>query len=105
VRRRDTIAETSARVISNIKFAKVVMWEGAANCGATSGFLQSMARTPMMQVMRDIGGVELPTFGSKDGQGWQPRHRRGYTRRPTGRTTGGAAEAGPWLTDFLWEAV
>ncbi len=63
----DTIAETSAKAISNIKFDKVVVWEGGGNGGGTSGFLQSMARTlpPMMEVMRDIGGVELPTFLAK----------------------------------------
>lgn len=62
----DNLTEASSRAISNIKFDKVVVWEngnGHANGGgATSNFLQSMARTlpPMMQVMRDIAGVELP---------------------------------------------
>ncbi|MGE0440632.1 MAG: flotillin family protein [Gemmatimonadales bacterium] len=62
----DTIAETSAKAISNIKFDKVVVWEGAGTAGA-SNFLKSMANTlpPMMQVMRDIGGVELPSFLGK----------------------------------------
>ncbi len=63
----DTLAETSAKAISNIKFDKVVVWENGSGGGA-SGFLQSMARTlpPMMQVMKDIGGVELPTFLGKE---------------------------------------
>jgi flotillin len=67
----DHIAETSAQAISNIKFDKVVVWEGGAggkeNSGGAAGFLQSMARTipPMMQVVKDIGGCELPSFLGK----------------------------------------
>jgi flotillin len=62
----DTLAETSAKAISNIKFDKVVVWEGG-NGGGTANFLQSMAHTlpPMMQVIREIGGVELPGFLAK----------------------------------------
>jgi flotillin len=61
----DTLAETSARAISNIKFDKVVVWENGANGNGhnnTAGFLNNMARSlpPMMQVMKDIGGIELP---------------------------------------------
>jgi flotillin len=64
----DKLAETSARAISNIKFDKVVVWENGGNGhgGATntSHFLQSLARTlpPMMQVMKDVGGVEMPEY-------------------------------------------
>jgi flotillin len=63
----DTLAQTAAQAIANIKFDKVVVWEGAGNGDGTSNtshFLQSMARTlpPMMQIMKDIGGVELPEF-------------------------------------------
>jgi flotillin len=65
----DTLATTAAQAISNIKFDKVVVWEGgnANGHGATAGFLQNMARTlpPMMQIVRDIGGVELPEFLGK----------------------------------------
>lgn len=60
----DNLAEASAKAISNIKFDKVVVWENGGNNGrgATADFLSGMAKTlpPMMQVMRDIGGVELP---------------------------------------------
>ncbi len=60
----DKLAETSAKAISNIKFDKVVVWEGNGTNGRsnTAGFLNGMAKTlpPMLQVMRDIGGVELP---------------------------------------------
>jgi flotillin len=60
----DHLVEASAKAISNIKFDKVVVWEGNSQNGtsATSNWLHNMARTlpPMMQVMRDIGGVEFP---------------------------------------------
>ncbi|QDU29629.1 Inner membrane protein YqiK [Anatilimnocola aggregata] len=60
----DNLAEASAKAISNIKFDKVVVWEGGGANGrsSTADFLSGMARSlpPMMQVMRDIGGVELP---------------------------------------------
>ncbi len=65
----DKLAETAAQAISNIKFDKVVVWENgnATNGNGTSNttqFLQSLARTlpPMMQIMKDIGGVELPEY-------------------------------------------
>ena len=71
----DTLAQTAAQAISNIKFDKVVVWENGTHNGQTntSNFLQGMARTlpPMMQIMRDIGGVELPEYlarMSPDGQ-------------------------------------
>lgn len=62
----DNLAETASRAISNIKFDKVIVWEGGQNGNgtATTNFLQSMARSlpPMMQIMRDIGGIELPEY-------------------------------------------
>lgn len=69
------LAASSAQAISNIKFDKVVVWEGGGSQNghsSTSNFLQGMARSmpPMMQVLRDIGGVELPDalvrFGADD---------------------------------------
>lgn len=60
----DKLAETAAQAISNIKFDKVIVWENGGQNGSsvTANFLQSFARTlpPMLQVMKDIGGVELP---------------------------------------------
>jgi flotillin len=63
----DTLAETSAKAISNIKFDKVVVWDQGAAGGGASGFLQNMANTlpPMMNVLRDIAGVELPGYFGK----------------------------------------
>jgi flotillin len=64
----DSMAHASAQAISGIKFDKVVVWENGGSNGqgstSTSHFLQSLARVmpPMMQVMKDIGGVEMPEF-------------------------------------------
>jgi flotillin len=60
----DTLAESSAKAISNIKFDKIIVWENGGQNGrsSTADFLHKMAGTlpPMLQVMRDIGGVEIP---------------------------------------------
>ncbi|HEX6960908.1 MAG TPA: SPFH domain-containing protein [Lacipirellula sp.] len=65
----DNLAEASAKAISNIKFDKVVVWENGGSNGRsnTADFLNKMAGTlpPMMQVMRDIGGVEIPESFAK----------------------------------------
>jgi flotillin len=72
----DTLAESSAKAISNIKFDKIIVWEnggGANGRSSTADFLHKMAGTlpPMLQVMRDIGGVEIPEslakFAAVDG--------------------------------------
>ncbi|HEX5726863.1 MAG TPA: SPFH domain-containing protein [Longimicrobiaceae bacterium] len=62
----DTLAETAALAISNIKFDKIVVWDGGDGA-ATGSFLQNFARTlpPMMQVVQEIGGVQLPDFLGK----------------------------------------
>ncbi len=61
----DKLAESSAKAISNIKFDKIVVWEnggGSNGRSSTADFLHKMAGTlpPMLQVMRDIGGVDIP---------------------------------------------
>ena len=60
----ERLAETSALAISNIKFDKVVVWENGGSNGRTNTaeFLHGMAGTlpPMLQVMKDIGGIEMP---------------------------------------------
>jgi flotillin len=62
----DTLATTAAQAIANIKFDKVIVWEGGNGNGhgSTANFLQNLARTmpPMMQILKDIGGVELPEY-------------------------------------------
>ena len=61
----DAMTAASAQAISNIKFDKVVVWEGGGGNGGgsqTASFLKDLAKVmpPMMQVMKDIGGVEIP---------------------------------------------
>jgi len=49
--------------MANVKFDKVVVWGGANGDGAgVGGFVRDLARVfpPVMEVMRDIGGVQLP---------------------------------------------
>jgi len=62
----DAIAESSAKAISNIKFDKIVVWEGGGKDGgsSTAGFLHNLAKAmpPVLQVMKDIGGVEIPEY-------------------------------------------
>jgi flotillin len=64
----DTLAKTAAQAIANIKFDKVIVWEnGGANGNGhsnTSQFLRGLAQSlpPVMQIMKDIGGVELPEY-------------------------------------------
>ena len=60
----DNLADASAKAISNIKFDKVIVWEngGANGKSNTASFLQNVAGSlpPMMNVLKDIGGVEFP---------------------------------------------
>jgi hypothetical protein len=66
----DHLADTAANAISNIKFDKVVVWDPGTNGNgksATAGFLQGLAGSlpPMLQMMRDIGGVQMPEYFGK----------------------------------------
>ena len=91
----DALTEASAKAISNIKFDKVVVWEGGGNDGksSTAGFLQNMARTlpPMMEVMRGRGGGGTARIAGEAGRPGRtgPRPRGGPgRRRPAGRSRG-----------------
>ncbi|MCC7013072.1 MAG: flotillin family protein [Planctomycetes bacterium] len=64
----DHLAETSAKAISNIKFDKVTVWDsGGAGKGGAAGFLSSLGQAvpPLMNVMKSVGGVELPEYLGK----------------------------------------
>jgi flotillin len=66
----DVLSENAAKAIANIKFDKVVVWDsgaGADGRSATSGFLANLAHSlpPMMQMMRDIGSVQMPEYFGK----------------------------------------
>ena len=88
----DNLAEASAKAISNIKFDKVVVWENGGQNGKsnTASFLHNMAKTmpPMMQVLKDIGGVELPESLIKlgaDGEAEAGKHENGSAPTPAPR--------------------
>src|SRR5260370_317882 len=86
----DKLAETSAQAIANIKFDKVIVWEnGGGNSarGDTAPFLPGPVRStaPMMQVLKDIGGVEIPDYLAR---------LKPEPSTPNGATTA-AAPAGP----------
>jgi acetyl-CoA carboxylase carboxyl transferase alpha subunit len=64
------MAETAAKAIANVKFDKVVVWDAGAGTGgknATASFLHGLAGSlpPMLQMMKDIGGVEMPAYFGK----------------------------------------
>ncbi len=63
----DHLAETSSQALSNIKFDKVTVWDSGNGNGGTAGFLQSLGRSlpPILDVMRNLGGVQLPDFFGK----------------------------------------
>ena len=66
----DHLAETAAKAISNLKFDKVIVWDGGGadgKGGGTANFVRSLAGAlpPALQIMRDVGGVQMPEyFGS-----------------------------------------
>ncbi|CAN5715361.1 hypothetical protein BH23GEM6_BH23GEM6_24490 [soil metagenome] len=62
----DGLAKTAAEAISNIKIDKVVVWDSGTG-NNTSNFITGLAQSlpPMMNVLKDIGGVELPEFLGK----------------------------------------
>ena len=67
------LSETAAKAISNIKFDKVVVWDGGHGIGngdgpgGAAGFLQSLTRAlpPMLTMLRDVGGVQMPDYFGK----------------------------------------
>ena len=112
----DHLAETAAQAIANIKFDKIVVWDGG-NGGngrdgkegnATGGFLRGLAQSlpPMMQMMKEVGGVEMPEFfgkivgqegGASEGEPpAEPREPKAAPAAPArapkpGKSEGGAA--------------
>jgi flotillin len=63
----EKLSETAAGAIANIKFDKVVVWDGGNGKGGTANFLQSLthALPPMLNIMKDVGGIEMPAFFGK----------------------------------------
>jgi flotillin len=65
----DRLSDNAAKAISNIKFDKIVVWDGGNKDGksGTAGFLNGLAGAlpPALSMMKDIGGVEMPEFFGK----------------------------------------
>jgi len=75
----DKLAETSATAVSNIKFDKIVVWDGGGGgtdgkSSATSNFVRSLAGSlpPTFDILREVAGVDMPQyFGSLPGSAKQ----------------------------------
>jgi flotillin len=68
----DHLSETAAKAISGVKFDKVVVWDSGAGANGSGGnaaasFLRGLSNTlpPMLQIMKDVGGVEMPEYFGK----------------------------------------
>jgi flotillin len=63
----DHLADSSAKAISNIRFDKITVWDPGTGQGGASGFLSSLGQSvpPLMNVMKSIGGVDLPQYLGK----------------------------------------
>ena len=66
----DHLSETAASAISNVKFDKVVVWDGGGQAngeGGAAGFVRSLGGMlpPLMNIMKDVGGVEMPEYLGK----------------------------------------
>ena len=65
----EELSKTAAQAISNVKFDKIVVWDSGGESGksGTAGFLRGLAGAlpPMMHMMKDIGGVEMPAYFGK----------------------------------------
>jgi flotillin len=65
----EELSKTAAQAIANVKFDKVVVWDSGGGDGknGTAGFLRGLAGAlpPMMHMMKDIGGVEMPAYFGK----------------------------------------
>ena len=96
----DMVVDAEGRAyISNIGFDKIVVWDGGGKDGgegATAGFLQSLAGSlpPMMHMMRDIGGVEMPEFFGKLVEESESTKGKGKGKASTGATPPSAEAEG-----------
>lgn len=100
----DHLAETAAKAISNIKFDKVIVWDGGGadgKSGGTAQFVRSLAGAlpPALQIMRDVGGVQMPDyFGSLVPDAAQPARPAGEGspgERPSGESPPAPAPSSP----------
>ena len=73
----ENLAQTAATAISNVKFDKVIVWDngqGKEGGNAAANFLSGLGGSlpPMLQIMKDIGGVEMPEYFGKILNGEEP---------------------------------
>jgi flotillin len=66
----EELSKTAAQAIANVKFDKIVVWDGGAGAdgkNTTASFLRGLsgALPPMLNMMKDIGGVEMPAYFGK----------------------------------------
>lgn len=69
----DALSKTAAQAISNIKFDKIVVWDGGGGGpggdgkSATANFIRGLAGAlpPSLQMMKDIGGIQMPEYFGK----------------------------------------
>jgi flotillin len=68
----DHLSETAAKAISNVKFDKIVVWDSGAGVdgkggNAAANFIRGLGSSipPVMQIMKDVGGVEMPEYFGK----------------------------------------
>ncbi len=87
----DKLSENAAKAISNIKFDKVVVWDGGGKDGSsgTAGFLRGLAGAlpPALHMMKDIGGVEMPEFFGKLVEDEAKKKAASITSEDTGDST------------------
>jgi flotillin len=66
----EELSKTAAQAIANVKFDKIVVWDAGAGVdgkNTTASFLRGLsgALPPMLNMMKDIGGVEMPAYFGK----------------------------------------
>ena len=89
----DNLIESSAKAISNIKFDKVVVWDGTGKDGqtATGNWLTGMAKTlpPMLEVMKEVAGVDiLPSItGAEKKEEAAPAEAPALAEEPVAKAT------------------
>ena len=94
------LSETAAKAISNVKFDKVVVWDSGQNGPGGSGngaanFLRGMGSSlpPVLQIMKDIGGVEMPEYFGRL-MGDEASETDGRESTPGSASSGSAGPAG-----------
>ncbi|HLU39364.1 MAG TPA: SPFH domain-containing protein [Planctomycetota bacterium] len=96
VEKIETLAATAAQAIANLKFDKVVVWDGQQG-GATANFVRSLAGAlpPALQMLRDVGGIQFPDFLGKLAGAGDGSAAAGSAPTGSGAPAAAAPEPGP----------